>query len=471
MSESTIVALASPAGTGGVAVVRISGKQATEIASRVFRSAKFPRFPEKPESHRAVYGILSHHILSETTENKELVPIDQVLALPMLSPQSYTGEDTVEFFCHGGTVVAQEVVAACIEAGASPAQAGEFTRRAFLNGKLSLDQAEAVADLIHAESRLSARAAVRQILGGLKSQLVEIERPLLDLLSRIEGSFEFAEEEEICISDDEILNLLHAADLKISALMEIGRAGPRLRDGIQVVLAGAPNVGKSSLLNAMIDEDRVIVDEQPGTTRDVVSARVHHGGNVFVFHDTAGLRPDAGPVEKKGITRTVKMLGEADLVLHLEESSSVLSRPSAEPFPSLAAPSGEELSGDFVIRVGTKSDLTDLPASVSPVVMTSSLTGWGISNLWQAIDEAVAGFQMREAVAQGVVLNQRHLHKLGLCREELGRLSAEIKTTSPGLEVVGTLLSSIAAHLGEVSGRVFSEQLLEAVFSRFCVGK
>ena len=152
MSESTIVALASPAGTGGVAVVRISGKQATEIASRVFRSAKFPRFPEKPGSHRAVYGILSHHILSETTENKELVPIDQVLALPMLSPQSYTGEDTVEFFCHGGTVVAQEVVAACIEAGASPAQAGEFTRRAFLNGKLSLDQAEAVADLIHAEN-------------------------------------------------------------------------------------------------------------------------------------------------------------------------------------------------------------------------------------------------------------------------------------------------------------------------------
>ncbi|MBU8869742.1 MAG: tRNA uridine-5-carboxymethylaminomethyl(34) synthesis GTPase MnmE [Gemmatimonadales bacterium] len=473
MSEPTIVALASPVGTGGVAVVRVSGCRALEVSRRVFQGPGFSKAQAKPESHRAVYGILHSPPGLISNENKEVTTIDQVLALPMLAPHSYTGEDTVEFFCHGGTVVAREVVEACIEAGAAPAGAGEFTRRAFLNGKLSLDQAEAVADLIHAESRLSARAAVRQVLGGLKNQLVEIERPLLDLLSRIEGSLEFADDDEIAIPETEILKSLRAADRKISSLLQIGSAGRLLRDGIHIVLAGAPNVGKSSLLNALADEDRAIVDKQPGTTRDVVSVRLHHEENVFVFHDTAGLRQEAGPVERKGIARTQKMLLEADLILHLEEAKS-LSKRQEQPLPISLAASVENGSGEFttiVIRVGTKSDLVATPDLDESVVLTSSLSGQGISDLWRAIDEAVAGFQLKEAAAQGVVLNQRHLHKLGLCSNELTQLSAEIQKTSPGPEVIGTLLSSITAHLGEVSGRVFSEQLLEAVFSRFCVGK
>ena len=333
MSEPTIVAISTPVGTGGLAVVRVSGPGALEVAGRVFQG---PGFPGKPESHRAVYGILHKPSNGLIVENKEVVPIDQVLALPMLAPKSYTGEDTVEFFCHGGTVVAQEAVEACLDAGALPAPAGEFTRRAFLNGKLSLDQAEAVADLIHSESRLSARAAVRQVLGGLDNQLADIEHPLLEILARIEGSLEFSEDEAVAVPNDDILAALREADRKISALVKMGPAGRLLRDGIQIVLAGSPNVGKSSLLNALAGEDRAIVDPEPGTTRDVVSTRVHRGGKIFVFHDTAGLRAEPGPVEKKGIARTWKMLSEADIILHLEEASVVLGEPGSAGVPPLA---------------------------------------------------------------------------------------------------------------------------------------
>lgn len=458
MSEPTIVALATPSGTGGIAVVRVSGAQALEVAGRVFRG---PGFPGKPESHRAVYGILFAPKESQLDVNKGIEEIDQALALPQLAPRSYTGEDTVEFFCHGGSIVAQQVVEACLAAGAAPAPPGEFTRRAFLNGKLSLDQAEAVADLIHSESRLAARASIRQVLGGLDDQLSEIEAPLLDLLARLEGALEFADDEDVSVPVEEILGALGQASERIERLLQIAPAGRLLRDGIQVVLVGRPNAGKSSLLNALVGEDRAIVDSVPGTTRDVVTARVVREGTVFLFHDTAGLRGDPGPVEEMGIQRTRKMMAEADIVLQLEEVEPDGLDDGLTPLDPAAA----------VIRIGTKSDLLNGRVFPAGVVSTSSVLGAGMNEVWDAIDSVVAGFQLQEAAALGVVLNQRHVHKLQECRNDLDRLATEIATESPGPEVIGTLLASISAHLGEVSGRVFSEQVLEAVFSRFCVGK
>ena len=310
MENDTIVAVATPEGEGGLAVVRLSGPEAISMAGQVFEG---DRFGPEMESHRAVYGIL----FSSNSSKEKSYPIDQVLALPLLAPHSYTGEDTVEFFCHGGLMAARMVVAACRAAGAKPAGPGEFTRRAFLNGKLSLDQAEAVADLIHAESEASARGAIRQLLGGLDEQLTAIEKPLLDLLSRIEGSLEFVEEEETEVPLQEIRDTLKNAAEQVDQLVAMAPAGRLLREGIHVVLAGPPNVGKSSLFNALLEEDRAIVDGEAGTTRDVISARIEHGGTMFVFHDTAGLREDPGRVEKMGIDRTWKKVNEADLVLML----------------------------------------------------------------------------------------------------------------------------------------------------------
>jgi len=452
MDLETIVAVATPEGEGGLAVVRLSGPEAFTMAKQVFESRHFDR---DIESHKAVYGIL----FSLNEKDETSYPIDQALALPLCGPNSYTGEDTVEFFCHGGRMAARMVVTACRRVGARPAGPGEFTRRAFLNGKLSLDQAEAVADLIHAESEASARGAIRQLLGGLDGQLSGIEDPLLLLLSRIEGSLEFVEEEEVAVPPEEIIGTLKSARQKVDELLAMAPAGRLLREGIHVVLAGAPNVGKSSLFNALLEEDRAIVDGEAGTTRDVVSARVVRDGRVFLFHDTAGLRDNPARVEKMGIDRTWKKVNEADIVLLLTESLEV----DPELLPDCEAP---------VIPVRTKSDLSFAPKQIKDNELSvSSHTGQGLDDLWSALDLVVRGFKIQEAVSLGVVLNERHLHKLSSCGSDLQILIHELETGDPGDEVTGTMLSSILSQLGEVSGRVFTEHLLESVFQRFCVGK
>jgi len=473
MNRETIVALATPEGEGGLSVVRISGPRALAVAGQVFSGAGFG---DPPQSHRAVLGVLHWPAAVDHDGGEPNAPIDQVLALPMLAPNSYTGEDTVEFSCHGGRLVGRLVVAACRQAGAIPASAGEFTRRAFLNGKLSLDQAEAVADLIHSESEYAARGAIRQLLGGLDSQLASIERPLLDLLARIEGSLEFVDEENVSVPAGEVVEIITLATDGVDALLAMAPAGRLLRDGVQVVLVGPPNVGKSTLFNALVEQDRAIVDGEAGTTRDVVTASIVRDGTVFVFHDTAGLRRDPGRIERMGIARTRGMLENADIVLVLHEVGAAGA--------DTVSGGVDECPAAVVIHVGTKLDLAGDhrpgDGADESVVATSGRDGSGLAELWQRIDTAVGRFRLREAITSGVVLNERHQQKLTRCRDDLRRVLAELEPVAddaseqeagPGDEVVGTLLAAILSQLGEVSGRIFSEQLLETVFRRFCVGK
>jgi len=456
---STIVALATPPGEGGLAVVRVSGPAALRVANAVFADGLLG---PSPEDRRAVYGILKWPTSSLAKDMEPGSPIDQVLALPLLGGRSYTGEDTVEFFCHGGRAVSRQVVAACRAAGAEPAQPGEFTRRAFLNGRLSLDQAEAVADLIHAEGSGAARAAIGQLLGRLDDQLAVLETPLLELLAKLEGSLEFVTEEEVTVTPEEVRDTLAEAAERIEKLLALAPAGRLLRDGIQVALTGPVNVGKSSLFNVLLAENRAIVDGEAGTTRDVVSGRLVRAGIVLDFQDTAGLRETPGRVEQMGIDRTRRTVAEADLVLALTAADN------PEPVPV-------ETEDTPVIRVLTKADLLDDAACAtrrqSGMIITSCLAGEGIEDLWAAIDAVVADFGLAEAAARGIVLNERHRHKLELCHRDLSCLLAEFQDGDPGADVAGTLLFSILAQLGEISGRVFTEQLLENIFKRFCVGK
>ena len=507
MHNRTIVALATPEGVGGLAVVRLSGPEAVAVARRVFRSRRFAagpvshtvahgvlhhpddgdraidrclaltllaprsytgedtvefhlhggravarrvfrsgRFAAGPVSHTVVHGLLHHP--DDTSRG-----IDRCLALTLLAPRSYTGEDTVEFHLHGGRAVARLALAACRSAGALPAAPGEFTRRAFLHGKLSLDQAEAVADLIAADSEQAARGALNQLHGGLARELAAVEAPLLDLLARIEGSFEFLDEDEVAVPAGAVAAELAVAVAGIDRLLAMAPAGRLLRDGVQVVLSGPVNAGKSALFNALVGDERAIVDAEPGTTRDVVSARVVRGGAVYVLHDTAGARPDAGPVESKGIARMRRQVESADLVLAVADDGA----------PGPSAPG--------VLAVRTKADLgADGVAGFAAV--TSAVTGAGIAELWGAIEAQVESLQLGQAVALGVVLNERHAARLGECRAELAELGALAAADSgAGAEILGTMLASILGRLGEVSGRVFSEQLLNTVFSKFCVGK
>ncbi|MCP4572717.1 MAG: tRNA uridine-5-carboxymethylaminomethyl(34) synthesis GTPase MnmE [bacterium] len=452
MHETTIVAQATPEGSGGLAVLRLSGPDALAIAGRVFTARRFG--PGRP-SHRAVYGIL-HTPNDVTTDDYE---IDRCLALTLLGPASYTGEDTVEFQCHGGPAVVRRALAACRQAGAEPASAGDFTRRAFLNGRLTLDQAEAVADLVGAGSDQAARAALRQLRGGLDDQLRQLEQPLLELLARLEGSFEFLDEEEVDVPSAEAAGIVRAASARMDELLAMAPAGRLLRDGVQVVLVGPPNVGKSSLFNALVGDERAIVDEEPGTTRDVVSARVEHDGLTYVFHDTAGLREEGGRIEHKGMDRTRREAAGADVMLALRD----VSRPG----------SGGLLPADVrapVLVVGTKADLGETSTTVD--VITSSVDGRGLDELWSLLTETVRDRRVDQAVAMGVVLNERHRGRLVQCRDDLAELSGMLTADPPaGTEVTGTVLASILGRLGEISGRVFTEHLLETIFNKFCIGK
>jgi len=470
--QATVVAQATPPGEGGIAVVRLSGPRALSIAARVFRSRGFP---DRVESHRAMYGKLIRPLSPETLNSPEgRDVIDHVLALPLLGPRSYTGEDTVEFFCHGGRVVASSVVAACCAAGAVAAGPGEFTRRAFLNGKISLDQAEAVADLIHAGDETAARAAIAQLRGGFDRELDRIERPLLELLSEIEGSLEFAADEDMTVDEQRVVAVLRSACRDTASLLDMAPAGRLLRDGIQVVLTGPPNVGKSSLFNALLEEPRAIVDETPGTTQDVVSARLVRGGRTFVLHDTAGLHASADPVERKGMDRTRDMVNQADIVLHLVSAEE---HPPAHPASPGAGPvlNSDDVSPPVVVVI-TKCDLAESLAEEeespgSRLVKTSSSSGAGLNELWSVLEGVASGYRIAEAVSLGVVINDRHRAKLSSSLTELTELVRLVEEGNVGQEITASMLAGILAELGEVSGRVFTEHVLAAVFGRFCVGK
>ncbi|MFH2053458.1 MAG: tRNA uridine-5-carboxymethylaminomethyl(34) synthesis GTPase MnmE [bacterium] len=477
----TIAAQATPVGESGLAVVRVSGPDALAVTARIFEGGPFRggALVGAVESYRAVYGILRDPVFESSASEKTSCVIDQVLVLPLLAPHGYTGEDTVEFFCHGGRVVPDLVVRACLAAGAEPAGPGEFTRRAFLNGKLSLDQAEAVADLIHATGELGARAAIRQLQGGLDDQMRGIEHPLLQLLAEIEGSLEFLDDEDVSVPAERAVAVLREAVAGIDRLLDVAPAGRILREGFHVVLAGAPNAGKSSLFNALLGEDRAIVDDEAGTTRDVVAGKRIRRGQAYILHDTAGLRGDAARVELLGIQRTYRTLAEADVILYLTEADA-----PRDPEPEVRELVNSAQPSIPLITVWTKGDLADAGRRAGPhpapeagrggaaaAILTSSRTGSGLDEVWRALESVAAGYRLDEALSLGVVMNARHQHKLEECRRDLVLLADELEQNHPGGEVTGTMLAAILGRLGEVSGRVFSEQVLEAVFRRFCVGK
>jgi len=442
LDQGTVVALATPEGKGGLAVVRLSGSEALATARRLIRDGSLD---DPVDSHRARLTTLF---------DADGQIMDEALVLPLVAPASYTGEDTVEFFCHGGVMPARLVMAACRAAGAVAAGAGEFTRRAFLNGRLSLAQAEAVADLIESEHKVGARAALAQLQGGLNREVAAIEDPLRALLANLEGSLEFGDDDDPGPGPDLIQRELLKACERIDGLLALAPAGRHLREGVQVVLAGPPNVGKSSLFNALLAHDRALVDPEAGTTRDVVTERMEIDGLLFVLHDTAGLRDLPGVVEAKGIALTRDMVSRADIVLDLRPAGA---DESTDDLPNVPP-------GCTVLPVGTKGDL----ASGSQGLVTSSVTGRGVDELRQTLLRLARQGGVPEAVAHGVVLNQRHLDRLNTCREALERMA---KDTSASVDVQATMLAAALQELGAISGRVFTEQLLGDIFSRFCVGK
>lgn len=445
----TIAAIATPPGEGGVAIIRISGTDALKVSSRVF-SGPVHSF----KSHTAHYG----HIHNQAGEH-----IDSVLFLPMLGKRSYTGEDTVEIHCHGGSLITRRVLDAILQAGCRLARPGEFTFRAFMNGKMDLAQAEAVQELICAKSEYALNAAENQLRGALSKKITSFQHGLTTIAAILEAWVDFPEEGLEFATMDETCGQLEEIEKHLQGLIETFHDGRMIHDGVSLCLAGRPNVGKSSLMNALLDKERAIVSHIPGTTRDIVEDHFRLSGFNLRLMDTAGIRHSEEVIEQEGIRRSKEAIQEADIVLLVLDAS--------QPFEQEEITLLTQVPPLKTLVVWNKTDLPHhtLPVLELPFVSVSAKEKVGLESLRNKIQEIIwrHGPPHREEI---VVTNARHHEALikaaGACRAVIDGLRNDI---SP--EFLTLDMRQCLSELGKILGTNISEDILSAIFSKFCIGK
>jgi tRNA modification GTPase len=452
----TIVAIATPPGRGGIGVVRLSGPEARAIARRLTQLSS----PLEPR-HATLTTVKAQPDDGGPRSGRgRSSAIDQVIATYFPAPASYTGDDVVELSAHGSPVVLRAIVSAAIESGARLAEPGEFTLRAYLNGRLDLMQAEAVADLIDAVTPLQARAAFDQLQGTLTQAIADIDARLFDLIARLEASVDFPEEGYHFIDPGVVGASLDDVIAHIDRLLRSARRGRLVREGLQVVIAGPPNVGKSSLFNALIGTSRAIVTEIPGTTRDLVTETVDLDGLRVTLVDTAGLRVTTDVIESEGVIRSGRALEVADVILDVSDVSQV--NPSVEPTAFRASKARR-------LAVANKCDLTAAWAR-DDVVCVSALTGQGLDELRCRIAAALDAERTADIPE---ITNVRHITLVERARDALLRARAATVSSTRRMpeEFVLADLQNARAALEEITGKRAPEDLLEHIFTRFCVGK
>lgn len=449
----TIAAIATALGPGAVAIVRLSGPQAVAIADRLFRAGG-GRLPRVPLAARPSHGV-HHGWLVDPADGE---PVDEVLALVMRGPRSFTGEDVVELQTHGGAA-AGAVLALVLAQGARLAAAGEFAKRAFLSGRLDLAQAEAVGDVVSARTERALALAVGQLEGRLSRAVGEVRRGLVGLLARLEAAIDYPHEIED-VPPDEAVALVDGALASLGAFLATARAGEVLREGLSLAIVGRPNVGKSSLLNALLGRERAIVTDVPGTTRDVLEESLDLAGVPFRVVDTAGIRETDDVVEAIGVARSRAALAQADVVL------LVVDGPAGEAERELAAAA----AGKPLVVALNKADLHDSadPGLGGDNVSVSALTGAGLDALITTLVRV--GLGGAAAPVAGVAVNARHRACLLAARDALRDARASAAAGMAADFVAIDVQAAIAA-LGEVTGDAIAEEVIDEVFRSFCVGK
>ena len=451
MSSNTIVALSTPAGRGAIAVIRVSGDDAVEIAQR----------------HIDPWPARAREMSLCTVRDGSRI-LDQALITFYAGPQSFTGEDVVEIFTHGGYIVPLSIVTALIESGASQALPGEFTRRAVLNAKLDIVQAEAIGDLIDARSSAMQQAALYQLDGGLSSRIASVREGALRVESLIAYDVDFPEEDDGPISKVEISTATDSLARSLDLLLSTIPVGQIAREGAIVVIAGAPNVGKSSLFNALVGESRAIVTDISGTTRDAIEAMIDAGSWPVRLIDTAGLRDSTNVVERLGIEVSEQRIAAAHLVIACGDTETSLEN---------AVVLSSSLSRAPVIQVMTKSDLrkgSDSPAgrpNSSIPVSVSAITGDGLGALRARIDSVLNEKYGEIAPETPILTRTRHIHGISVARNEIEQFKNAWKEESLPAPVAAVHLRAAVVALEELIGAVSVDDVLERVFSSFCVGK
>ena len=453
---STIAALSTARGASALAVVRVTGPDAIAVAQRCFSNEKLAA----AASHTAHVGYVVDG------EGRRL---DQAVATVFLAPRTATGHDTVEFTCHGGDVAPQLVLRALLDAGAEPAEAGAFTRRAFLNGKLDLAQAEAVAALIHASSRAAGRVALHQLDGRYSESLAALRAELVQTAALVELELDFSEEDVAFADPAQLRALLDRADVLLTDLLDSARLGTLVREGVRVVIAGRPNAGKSTLLNALVGRDRAIGSDVPGTTRDSIDAETEIGGLRFVFSDTAGLRTTDDAIEREGVRRARHAIAGADVLLYVFDAARGLEDEERHELDALHA-GRPELP---VVRIANKSDLlADRSADPGALVFSATearKTAHGLPRLHDAL-LAAADADLSRLDASPVVVHERHRRHLEQAREAVARARHALAYGADGALLALDLRAALD-EIGAITGEVTRDDVLGAIFSQFCIGK
>jgi len=459
-ADDTIVAIATPPGRGGIGVVRLSGPEACRIAR-----ALIGRRAPLQARHATFARVRGPH--AGPGDPGPPRPVDQVVVTAFPAPRSYTGDDVVEIGAHGSPVVLESIVRLCVDAGARLAEPGEFTLRAYLNGRIDLVQAEAVADLVHAVTPLQARAAMDQLEGTLTEAIGRVDRALLDLTARLEASLDFPDEGFHFIAGDDVAGAVRMLEADLASLAEAGRRGRVVREGALVAIAGPPNAGKSSLFNALVGSARAIVTEVPGTTRDVLTERVDVEGVPITLVDTAGLRDAADAIEAEGVARARQAQRIAALTLLVLDAA----RPLGEEERAMMA---EAPAASLVVL--NKTDLPcrvaehDIAGAPERAVRVSALTGEGLDALRRAVVAALGAVPEHRTRETPAISNTRHLTLVDRARAALAR-GAEAIDEGATEEMVLVELSAARAALEELTGRRTTDDVLAYVFARFCVGK
>lgn len=455
MSEKTITAISTAQGEGGIGVIRISGDNAFEIADKVFKSINNKKIAEM-KGYTASFGKICH--------NGE--EIDEAVALVFRAPHSYTGEDVVELSCHGGIYITKQVLRAVLDAGATPAQAGEFTKRAFLNGKIDLTEAEAVIDIISAKSKSAARAALFVKDGALRKKINKVKDDLLTLVAHLSAWADYPEEDIADVTDDMIFDVCNNGIKVLENLLNTYDSGQAVKQGIDTVIAGRPNVGKSTLMNLLSGYEKSIVTDIPGTTRDIVEDTVLVGDVILRLSDTAGLRDTDDTVEKIGVDRAKQRLQQCGLLLAVFDNSRELDEDDinllemAKDVPSIAIINKNDLEQNI--------DINYIQSKINKIIYISAVSGEGKEEIVKAVEEIAGTANLNPS--EGILSNERQRvavsNALNSVREAKSAL--EIGMT---FDAVTVSLEDAISELLELTGEKTSDEVIDRVFHNFCVGK
>jgi tRNA modification GTPase len=460
--QDTIIALATAAGSGAIAVIRLSGNEAISIVDAHFKSV----LKQKSLINQNTHTIHLGHII-----DKERV-IDEVLVSVFKNPNSYTGEDVIEISCHGSNYIQQEIIQLFLRKGCRMANAGEFTLRAFLNGKLDLSQAEAVADLIASDNEASHQIAMQQMRGGFSSEIAKLREELLNFASLIELELDFAEEDVEFADRSQFKELVDRITFVLKRLIDSFAVGNVIKNGIPVAIVGEPNVGKSTLLNALLNEERAIVSEIAGTTRDTIEDEISIGGIGFRFIDTAGIRDTKDVVESIGIKKTFEKIDQAQVVIYLfdahdfKEQSSVLKVEL------------EKIKNKYpqkpLLVIANKIDKVDdiliskIQSEIPEIKLLSAKTGFGVDQLTNSLLELINTGALRNN--ETIVTNSRHYDALLKAFEEIQKVKHGLETGLSG-DLLAIDIRQALYHFGEITGEITNDDLLGNIFANFCIGK